>query len=96
VEEEAEQLYSSSSSSGMTGAEKGKGNGDWKMGEKRAGGGDWNETRGKIRKMTTPSPPPLKGGTLQKPNRRAMALGVGAHHDHGVGAKSRATLRLPK
>jgi hypothetical protein len=68
VEEKAEQLLYSSSSSGTTGVEKGKGNGDWKMGEKRTGGSNWNETRGKIRKTTTPIPPPLKGGTLQKPN----------------------------
>jgi hypothetical protein len=49
-EEEAERLLSFlsslslSSSSGTTGVEKGRGNGNWKAGEKKAGSGDWNKT----------------------------------------------------
>jgi hypothetical protein len=69
-----------------------KGNHDWKMGEKKDGSGVSKKTSGNIRKTMTPGPSSLKRGTLWKPNRWAMARGVGDHHDHGVGAKSGVTL----
>lgn len=56
------------------------------------GGGDWNKENGKIRKVTTPDPPSLNGGTLRMPSLWATMRGMGAHHDHAVGTKSGATL----
>jgi hypothetical protein len=44
---------SSDSSSGGMGAERGRSNGDWEVGEKKAGGGDWNRIGGKVREITT-------------------------------------------
>jgi hypothetical protein len=55
-------LFSDSSSGGM-GAERGRCNGNWEAGERKAGGIDWNRIGGKDKGDDDPDPPLLKSYT---------------------------------